>query len=1611
MKRLNLWSVLLSLLALAVVGCAQERPPINRVQPNAMPKTFFVGDNLTDIGDDPEFYMRGTLVDVGFGASQDGLFTSTYGQPVSRVKWEITEKFLNARLAYERVAGTDNKGNPIEGLQKKTANDGQIVASYAIDKHFDIVRQYNATTGEQLNVIEENDIDRPWYERTFMRVDWSLNRAGNVYDFDTLAQTGIWGGVEYEPIAYTVMDPNDTNAPRYEPAEGYLDVTNKVFAKPQVVDLTAYDWGIDYFPACWLEAEFAGGTYPEGNCNPVELTVRYAWRKVVDTDYEPMAFDGVRQLAAGIFDFNYRMGYARNYGMVDELWYRFASRYNLWQRSHYYQDPANLTGEIPCATVATTETPTNDPYASPNRDEDFNGTADECEAVTAATGVGGSQCDSFKQRCTLPYSVRAQRIIPWYIGGVTDEDLFEATNWATLDWNLALLTSIQTARLVECRRAGISDCDQLYPMWSGQQEDYDDAARVARELDHCRRNRGWDNAECNTLLDQLTGALAQERGDPNDANVHAINTILKLPAALVLCHNPVTTGDHVACGNRGLAPRLGDIRYNSVLIVKTPQTQEPWGIMADGDDPISGEKVAASVNVWGDVTDYAAQALTDLVRYVNGELTTEEITNGQYVRDWAQANRLGAGAMPTMTKQQVNERLASVARIPAERFADYANNRMPARVRTQLAPARKQARDVAMRADAPSQVRAQAMARLNSARGSAVEAELMNPAMQQLAGLSGALPLSGMTADLVSPLGANNTVIRHEIQKMHDRALTRRGADILREAPEPSSLTAIADVIARKFPPIQGEYASEREARYQQIWRYLRKQYQYGVIGHEMGHSIGHRHNFVATGAPLFYRPQYWQLRTKNGTVTTPCTDAVNDGATCVGPRYFDPITAEEQSQMIWMFSSSSIMDYPGDVSQDMMGPGIWDFAATRLFYGDVSAVYAEDAVKGATRVGIGITNATDTFGGLVGIEYGVGGTDGWEKIHYSQLQNEFQLIRDCYPVTPQAPSYWNADTDGEWDPVIDGKIVAVDGQYSKCRSMPVDYVAYRDLRQPNASEIGNGYYDGGPSVDGQRRLRVPYSFASDDWCDLGNVSVYTHDNGGDPYEIANFFITVQENRSILDNFRRGRTTFSVRGPLDRWLWRYNDKLLGLANGLGFYANIYRIYSAADGWDFASLWPWIVNDQVKDNALAAGVAFDHFARQLSRPEDGAHFYMYDTFNDDVLRSSNDPEGNANTTAVVIPTGSTGYLRDVGFGGLPIENAMATDQGDYNTEYIMDSGSYYQKIYTAYLFALSEDRFISQSRSDFYDARYRAAGVPDIFPDGFRRVIANALTNDRSLLAPRVAANVVGEPLTDRSGYPSQPMGWVSWWPQSGPQVCFATHGRNACQSYDGTTLDPDVPIRTALIDPEIGWEVQKFLIAWTAAYIPANQNADWVDMLRIYRLGLNSAPEIDERRFEWQDPVSGEVYYARSYGKECLFGTGAACTGGKIVEKGIAARVLEYANELTAKGYQLDTANFPATPDHPAGFNNYGRAVVVRQPNGDPIVVSDPAMDRSDPVTGDNLGPAPTCDLNVDPTCTPLTVYDNHWAVALRGYKSVPDYLWQVLMQYRLASPQQLGLY
>jgi hypothetical protein len=1585
MRPLTHWKSLLMIAVTAAGISCSPRPPINRVQPNALDKSFFVGANLADPSDDPEFYTRGSLIDVGYGASQDGLFTATYAQPISRIKWVIQETLLVARLTYERVQGTDGKG------AGPSADDGVVVAAFKIESHFDIIRDYNPSTGEQQNILVENTTDRPWNERQYMRVDWSQNLATDTYDFDTLAQVGVGGSVTYSPLAYYINDPNSPDAPYFDTTNGYFDVTVKAFAQPQTINLAQFGFGTGSYPACDFDADFQGGSGPSGTCDPVELTIRHSFKRVVNTDYEPEDWIGPKFSAYGAFTTE-RLGYAADYGLSDDLWHRFIDRYNIWDRSHYYTNPKDMTGQVACYTTATTP-----PGADPHRDTNNNGTEDECESVGR-----GSRCDEFNHRCTLPVRDRQTKPVVWYyvVSGAPASvvDYYESSANAAHEWDIALRSSVQTARYAECQRTGGTDCQNQYPVYSGQMDEAADAVALSSEVEACRAGKAYAGQDCNAVADSVAATRNYSAG---------VVALAKMDEMLVLCHSPVESGDNAKCGGprlpanitalmcadpnrtadtatacgKALTVRPGDLRYHQVQTIQTVQNPSPWGIMVDANDPLSGEKVAASINVWSYVTDLWSQQVVDLGRYIKGELTTADVTEGTYVHNWVAAANAATKGSRMLTTQDANRRIAGAVGLTPDAVGllQLGASAMPAQTQQALQSFDQQLRQVQASATAPSTSAVQTEARREAALGSSMEADLVTDPMQQLAGIqTGTDPATALA--YASPFRGNNPDIMYSIQQAQQISLAAQGACIMRDADAPLAIANLTDILQKKFGNFNpADSQAVQLARAEKMREYIARRGHYAVVAHEMGHSIGLRHNFVSSSDAWSYRPQYWQLRTDDGQTVNQCRQLTPDGNGCVGPRYLDPPNANEQKNLIYMFMHSTVMDYAGETTQDTIGLGAYDFAAARMFYGDVAPVYTDPMFKLNQKGGPAVEAKQDNFGGLLGIAPMALGSNGQlTNIHYSALQQVYRLIQNCHKVDPSIyqPATWNADRDGAWDPLFDGLIVQqANGNYTRCEQQKVDYVNWNQL-----STDATGQIEKFGVADSQMRTRVPYGFATDTWADLGNISVYRHDNGADPYEIFDFLITQQELMHIFDNYRRQRTSFSVRKAFTRGLERYDYKLRDGAKALTFVKNIFENEGIDNGVSGEALWQYAGANFYPNNLVAASLVFDHFAQELQRPESGPHYMDVNG----VLRSTADTNLFVTpNTAVTIPNGATGLFQQVSFGGRPLENLFATDKGnDYDVEYTLNAGSYYQKAYTPMMMAESVDNFVSSARNDFLDARFRAVSIADLFPDGYRRWLGNNLTNDATINGAHLAANVDGSPMNDPDGYPTYGIGWTSWSDPDGPSACFEDATTHTCMA---------VPPNMVAIDPQVGWEQQKFLIAFTLLYIPENQQQEWLNMLNIWDLGTDADPGLADH-IEFHDPL-GKVWEAERYGQEVLFG--------KTVEKGISARMLQYANQLLNAAYvttpssQLDESGNPLW--YLAQKNSDGTLHVKYDPNVQSI------SGNGAFVTG-----RPGCDSTDDSACT---CSDNTACVQLTHYTEVPTYLRTSLSAYGLQAPGMRGVY
>jgi hypothetical protein len=316
--------LLSALLAAAALGAACPGVgDIDRTQPDKVKKSIFKNAD----GSPKEYFYRQTVIDVP--ATSGVTFIGEQGD-TERVIFEVTENFLYAYRAYGWLQDVD--GGAIPGQQ----GDGYVrpgtgpaqgapLAAFMIRSHFDVKRQYNPTTGEQTNVIIEDMMDRPWYEREYMRVDWTTNhiadfRFGSSTALQTIASRAI-----------PEMDDNPENV-RERPVvtEDYLDVVTEYNVIPEFYDFREYGYGL--LPQCYfytsIYKDCLGGTVKmRSSFLPVDKLPRY---DLGSSDYVPQPYDDLRFQKFGFFRTE-RFGYDDQYGVVEGAQTRLANRWNLWK--------------------------------------------------------------------------------------------------------------------------------------------------------------------------------------------------------------------------------------------------------------------------------------------------------------------------------------------------------------------------------------------------------------------------------------------------------------------------------------------------------------------------------------------------------------------------------------------------------------------------------------------------------------------------------------------------------------------------------------------------------------------------------------------------------------------------------------------------------------------------------------------------------------------------------------------------------------------------------------------------------------------------------------------------------------------------------------------------------------------------------------------------------------------------------------------------------------------------------------------------------------------------------------------------------------------------------
>ncbi|HEX2732842.1 MAG TPA: hypothetical protein VHM70_14635 [Polyangiaceae bacterium] len=1456
---------LLRLLALvslpALYSCAEQRDPINRVQANALEKRFFVGD-LEDTSDDPVFFSRNFVVDA---SKSQQLVSLSEASGLERLRWEITEDMLFARRAYSMTGG-DNKGNGQDP-------NGDILAAYKIESHFDIRHAYNQSTGEELNVIEEIESDRPWYQREFFRVDWSENLV-NSPSWSTMFFGTIFGDIKVTPTSYVNTDRNSDEAPHFEAADGYFDVTSHFFVEP--AETQYFDWSV---PMCLLMGVYTGSAIY--SCDPQEAVLRTSYWRVdkadPDDDFEPLenthaALDIVgnpggmgESSSVGLLT-PPREKYDPQYGYTDNGLRRYMNIHNLWQQSHQTRGQCTTDAECVsstkrqgsvCLDSGTCSIPCN--YEAAADVSPANGTDDQCEnADTRYKGSEGSQC-SARNRCTIPYRDRDTRVNSYFVNPEMPEALQDdvsssgkvkrgAAEDLIYTWNQALQLAVAHAREVECRRTASNRSDLVQ----------------ARADCHAKYFELADGKDVIQMVNDGGWGVETPKGSDKPL--------------LVSCHNPVRDYDSEVCGAAGYQARVGDLRRN-FMIYWPFDSEAPYGGIGNWrGDPLTGQIFGAAATTMGPSTTRAAAQTRDIALVALGLLNIDDITNGVPSAIFQKTLREGRSPK-AMSGDEIKHRLESVdnhnlassvsislddttASDPREAIADIKASTIT---------------NAALEADQLLQVQAIAKPLL----GTQFETQIVSPGwLVDATGLSPNTQLSDEILGIASPLQGQDMGRLASFDRSLFAKLGERGIctfDEMSSLGNPD-LYGMGNYYAQKYPGLTRDEFAQKV--YEDIWKETYK----GIALHEIGHSLGLLHNFTSSYDSLNYDPQYWQLRTHDGASSADCEGQPRTGDTsqasadaCMGPRYLDPETtdelgfADEPRPAIDYYAHTSTMEYQGSRFFETIGLGQYDVMAMGALYGRVLQTFDPSVIPVAQQAAFEFLNRSQLDESLSVIDTGVNGAN-VNGVHYTELARRAKLFDPSRCRKATAAEHAQA----EWR-IVHDKV---------CMPPPKDYghwLDFIDTADPNLSRLqtikaAKGRILGGLPVPASGNVRWPYRFGGD------IVNSYLHVNpfdvGADPYEVTMETIAQNQYSYPFNYFRRERRGWTDMRLPSNTARLFYERLRSYHWGISFTNSLYNEITARLPVLSSEIDSWRQDDnELRPFLIAESEMFDAIAATFLLPEPGDY------------GPTDQQTGVHDLLAIGQGSNDKVFGLDA-YGGRfisPSFDSGPTGGGSWQyQDYVNRAGFSVEKTMASR--ALTDGRavFYSSGRQFYLDRRNLNINFRSDFPQGVDRLLGGVLAEDWTNISP------------------------------------YVTNAQNpVVVSRDIAGPSPNAPpTNSQPVFPNLGYNQQIPTIIFAQLFGRANGDLALSNKLRIWLEGSISGeldiPEAEQERFS--DPLSGITYVARRFGPETL--------DGKEVEQGIGSRMLEHANALLAAAYVVDAE---------AGLDEFGRPTLTLDEDGNPI--------------------------------------------------------------------------
>jgi hypothetical protein len=822
----------------ALPGCA-GKGDIDRTQPDKVEKAIFFDAS----GAPKTFYYRKTT--IGVPPTSAYAFEGAMGE-MMKVRFDIKEKYLVGYRAYDYAIGSE--GDFGSGTNNKDAP----LLVFAISSHFDVKRDYNPATGEQTNVVTENDKDRPWNERAFMRVDWSHNLAEDSPDRTAADPTSQYVGAQTLETGFSVGEGDDAlvNPNRPIITSSYIDFTTTELRTP------------DYNACATMFDPVFDDAGPWG-CGPSQITYRNSLLPVPASEYDPLPYPDSQPLLDDA-------GNPIRTVTVDDA--------NGRTLAPCTAATLNATGGsasgADCAVASVdqfakfgffrTVRPTYDRRvgATEGGREYFINRWNIWKETVAKDLNGKPVMDAQGKPVRLPYANRVARTITYYLNPEFPDDpaLRESAKQVVADWNQTMKETVAALQFTEQNPskglsvAGLPSRTATLPDVFVLKENDCNVANVVKYLS--------DHPDVKNNLASQVGSAKLDLDHISKSNL------------LSACSGLSAVTEHLADDDpkKFVWQRNGDLRYSFIWWVDRPQPAGPLGYGPSSQDPETGEIISAAAYLYGAALDTYTQFAADSVQLLNGAISSDDLLSGKTISDILQS-----------TAQ------ASKAR-QAQKMTPEARQMLQARLQARAALPNKGLTKVAPGADDRG---------LNAIKGTQLATLLFNDDV--LPGLfpgyrPGDLsPGDPVDAALTKPWLSSKG---QEDRRKRFQTFAQKGCVYLAEFADDAILGTALNLDKQK---LTGDA----------LWKALRASIFRGLTDHEMGHTLGLRHNFAASTDALNYDDQYWQIRT-----TMP--------------------EAQWEPKGLSELAYASVMDYGSRFNSDVHGPGKYDKAAIRFGYGQL---------------------------------------------------------------------------------------------------------------------------------------------------------------------------------------------------------------------------------------------------------------------------------------------------------------------------------------------------------------------------------------------------------------------------------------------------------------------------------------------------------------------------------------------------------------------------------------------------------------------------------------------------------------------------------------------------